>query len=556
MANAAQKGTLAPLVRCAIYTRKSTEEGLDQEFNSLMAQREAAEACIVSQRELGWKALPEPYDDGGFSGGNIDRPALKRLLADVTAKRVDCVVVYKVDRLSRSLLDFAGIIGLLDQHGVSFVSVTQQFNTHTSLGRLTLNILLSFAQFEREIISERTRDKMWAARRKGKWTGGYPVLGYEVDAVGGKLNVNQAEALQVRKIFRIFVSKGTLMETLSEMRRRGIGTKSWTTRKGSVHAGKPFNRHTLEYLLSNEIYIGKVRLKGELHHGEHSPIIDLPLWREVQERLKAAKRSRPDQAGQPQGALLRGLLFCEACGTPMVPACTTKKNRRHRYYTCLSAQKKGWKTCPSRALPARRIEDSVIERLGQLRPLGADPARCPDRRYLMENLVERVTLHGGTGQVRITLTQAARCRREESMTEVERRTIVFHLPSKKTPPPARRTKTRAGRLPRIARLMALAIRFDQLLRNGTVKDYADLARLGRVSRARITQIMNLLNLAPDIQEGLLFLEPVRSWRDALHERAVREVVKEISWERQRKIFAGLLSRQSGVERKSVEELER
>jgi site-specific DNA recombinase len=402
-----QTGSPTPLILCAIYTRKSTEEGLDQEFNSLMAQREAAEAYIASQREQGWKALPDAYDDGGFSGGNTDRPALKRLLADVKAKRVDCVVVYKVDRLSRSLLDFAGIIGLLDQHGVSFVSVTQQFNTHTSLGRLTLNILLSFAQFEREIISERTRDKVFAARRKGKWTGGYPVLGYDVAAAGGKLNLNQEEALQVRSIFRIFARTGTLIETLAEMRRRGIGTKSWTTRKGSIHAGKPFTRHTLEYLLSNEIYIGKVRLKGELHHGEHPPIIDAPLWREVQKRLTAGKRSQRDQPGQPHDAVLRGLLFCEACGTPMVPASTMKKNRRHRYYTCLSAQNKGWRTCPSRALPARRIEDAVIERLGPLRPLGADTAPIRDRRHLMESLVERVTYHGGTGQVRITFSKTA-----------------------------------------------------------------------------------------------------------------------------------------------------
>jgi site-specific DNA recombinase len=228
-----------------------------------------------------------------------------------------------------------------------------------------------------------------------------------VASVGGKLNLNQAEALQVRKIFRTFARMGTLIETLSEMRRLGIGTKSWTTRKGSVHAGKPFTRHTLEYMLSNEIYIGKVRLKGELHHREHPPIIDAPLWGEVQKRLKAGKRSKPDQPGQPQDALLRGLLFCEACGTPMVPASTMKKNRRHRYYTCLSAQKKGWKTCPSRALPARRIDDAVIERLGQIRPLGSDTARSRDRRYLMESLVERVTYHGGTGQVRITLSKAA-----------------------------------------------------------------------------------------------------------------------------------------------------
>jgi site-specific DNA recombinase len=248
---------------------------------------------------------------------------------------------------------------------------------------------------------------VFAARRKGKWTGGYPVLGYDVDAAGGKLNVNEAEALQVREIFRIFARTGTLIETLSEMRRRGIGTKSWTTRKGSVHVGKPLTRHTLEYLLSNEIYLGKVRLKGELHPGEHPSIIDAPLWREVQKRLKAGKRSKADQARQPQDAVLRGFLFCEACGTPMVPACTMNKSRRHRYYTCLSAQKKGWKTCPSRALPARRIEDSVIERLAQLRPSGADTNRSREGRHLMESLVERVTYHGGTGQVRILLTQAA-----------------------------------------------------------------------------------------------------------------------------------------------------
>ena len=183
-----------PVVRCGIYTRKSTEEGLEQEFNSLMAQRESAEAYILSQREQGWTVVPEQYDDGGFSGGNMDRPALKRLLADVEARKIDCVIVYKVDRLSRSLLDFATIVGVLDKHSATFVSVTQQFNTNSSLGRLTLNVLLSFAQFERELTRERTRDKVCAARRKGKWTGGYPVLGYDVAAGGGKLAVNEAEA--------------------------------------------------------------------------------------------------------------------------------------------------------------------------------------------------------------------------------------------------------------------------------------------------------------------------------------------------------------------------
>jgi site-specific DNA recombinase len=247
---------LPALVRCAIYTRKSTEEGLDQEFNSLMAQREAAEAYILSQRELGWKALAERYDDGGYSGGNMERPAVARLLADVKAKRVDCVIVYKVDRLSRSLLDFSSIIGILDKHNVTFVSVTQQFNTNTSLGRLTLNILLSFAQFEREIISERTRDKVFAARRKGKWTGGHPVLGYDLDIRGGKLLVNPTEAKQVQSIFRMFFKERTLLATLYEVERRGWKTKQWITRTGKTYGGKRFTRHTLEFLLSNPLVSG------------------------------------------------------------------------------------------------------------------------------------------------------------------------------------------------------------------------------------------------------------------------------------------------------------
>src|ERR1700688_3409340 len=221
-----------PIVRCAIYARKSTEEGLEQEFNSLHAQREAAEAYIVSQKHLGWTLVPTHYDDGGLSGGNLDRPALQQLLADIDARRVDAIVVYKVDRLSRSLLDFARLIDRFDQRSVSFVSVTQQFNTTTSLGRLTLNILLSFAQFEREIISERTSDKMSAARRKGKWVGGTPVLGYDIDPAGGRLIVNEKESRQVRDIFTLFVEHHSLLAVVEVLARRQWKTKSRTSQNG------------------------------------------------------------------------------------------------------------------------------------------------------------------------------------------------------------------------------------------------------------------------------------------------------------------------------------
>src|SRR5664279_1806722 len=237
--------TMPSRLRCAIYTRKLTEEGLDQEFNSLDAQREAAEAFIRSQRREGWVALPEFYDDGGFTGANMDRPALGRLLKDVEAGELDCVVVYKVDRLSRSLLDFTRMLSIFEEHKVSFVAVTQQFNTSTSLGRLTLNILLSFAQFERELIGERTRDKMSAARRKGKWIGGYPLLGYDVDPAGGRLLINKEEAERVRAIFALFEQHGSARLTLAEIERRGWRLKSWTRKTGQFRAGGEFAFHRL-----------------------------------------------------------------------------------------------------------------------------------------------------------------------------------------------------------------------------------------------------------------------------------------------------------------------
>src|SRR5580658_8418438 len=247
-----------PKVRCAIYTRKSTEEGLDQEFNSLDAQREAGEAFIKSQKHAGWTLVSKHYDDGGFTGGNLDRPALQQLLEDIEAHQVDCVVVYKVDRLSRSLLDFARLVDRFDQRAVSFVSVTQQFNTTTSLGRLTLNILLSFAQFEKEIIGERTRDKMSAARRKGKWVGGTPVLGYDVDPAGGRLIVNEKEARRVRDIFALFVQNHSLSVVVAELARRKWKTKSRTSQNGTAHVGRAFAKASLHRLLTNAIYAGKV----------------------------------------------------------------------------------------------------------------------------------------------------------------------------------------------------------------------------------------------------------------------------------------------------------
>ena len=357
------------VVRCAIYTRKSTEEGLQQEFNSLDAQREAAEAFIASQRHEGWTLIPASYDDGGFTGANMERPALKRLLADIEAEKVDCVVVYKVDRLSRSLLDFARMVAIFEKRGVSFVSVTQQFNTTASLGRLTLNILLSFAQFERELIAERTRDKMSAARRKGKWVGGSPVLGYDMAPGGGKLVINEDEARRVRAIYDLYLEHRTLIPTVREINRRGWTTKHWTTKNGREHRGKPFTKSGLFGLLTNVIYTGQVNHKGTFYPGEHPAIVDLAVWSKVDERLRHNGITGGKEVRNKYGALIRGLLYCDACGTPMLHTYTVKGARRYRYYVCLTAQQRGWDACPSKSLPAQRVEDSIVERI---RSLGSD----------------------------------------------------------------------------------------------------------------------------------------------------------------------------------------
>jgi site-specific DNA recombinase len=360
----------APRVRCAVYTRKSTEEGLDQEFNSLDAQREGAEAFVASQRHEGWVCLPDRYDDGGYTGGNTDRPALQRLLRDVEAGKVDCVVVYKVDRLSRSLLDFTRLMEAFDQQRVSFVSVTQQFNTATSMGRLVLNVLLSFAQFEREIIAERTRDKIAAMRRKGKWAGGLPPLGYDADPVTSKLVVNPDEAAKVRQIFGLYQEHGGLLPVVEELRARGWTNKRTSTRKGTERGGKPFTRTSLHRLLTNVAYVGRVRHRSETHPGEHPAIVDEKDFREVQARLCRNGKTGGAGARGRSGAVLQGLLRCAACDCAMTPTHTTKAGRKYRYYVCSAAQKSGRATCPSKSVPAGAVEKFVIDRI---RCVGRDP---------------------------------------------------------------------------------------------------------------------------------------------------------------------------------------
>jgi site-specific DNA recombinase len=350
-------------VRCAIYTRKSSEEGLDQEFNSLQAQREACEAFITSQRHEGWVCLGAGYDDGGFSGATMARPALQRPLADIAAGRVDTIVVYKIDRLTRSLADFAKIVEILDAKGASFVSITQQFNTTTSTGRLTLNVLLSFAQFEREVIGERIRDKIAASKQKGMWMGGVPPLGYRVQ--DRKLVIVDSEAEIVRSIFRRYAELGSVRLLKAELEAQGRKSKSWTSAAGRVIGGKPFSRGALYLILQNRIYRGEIVHQGQPHPGEHPPIIDQPLWNAVQLRLAGNTVERHSGTRTHQPSLLAGMLF-DAEGNRMTPTHAVKKDTRYRYYVSRPLiTKHQTERSTGLRIPAAEFEQLVTSRVRQ-----------------------------------------------------------------------------------------------------------------------------------------------------------------------------------------------
>ena len=346
-----------PKLRCAVYTRKSTDEGLDKEFNTLDAQREACEAYVASQRSEGWVLLHDHYDDGGFSGGTLERPALKRLLADIEEGRVDVVVVYKIDRLSRSLMDFAKLVEVFDRGGVTFVSVTQSFNTTTSMGRLTLNILLSFAQFEREVIGERIRDKFAASRKRGMWMGGNVPLGYRVE--NRKLLVHEPDAEIVRMIFRRFIETGSATVLAKAIRQEGLTKKS----------GKPIDKGFLYKLLNSRTYIGEVMHKGDVYPGEHQAIIDRATWEKVHRILVESPRKRAARTRASTPALLKGLIFGPT-GCAMTPTHTRRGDKLYRYYVSQAVLKHGRDACPVGRLSAAEVEGAVV---AQVRGLLREP---------------------------------------------------------------------------------------------------------------------------------------------------------------------------------------
>jgi site-specific DNA recombinase len=482
-------GSIKP-VRCAIYTRVSTDAGLEQDFNSLDAQHDAAQAYIRSQAHAGWTLLRTHYDDGGFSGGNTNRPALQRLLADVRAKKVDVILVYKVDRLTRSLADFAKLVELFDAHSVSFVSITQHFNTTTSMGRLTLNVLLSFAQFEREVTSERIRDKIAASKRKGLWVGGKVALGYTLK--DGKIVVVENDAERVRSIFRRYMEVGSLNHLMVDLRHRGIVTKVQPLKSGRSIGGIPFTRGPLSYLLHNRFYIGEVVYKGEVLPGPQPPILDRALFEAVQAKL-AEQRNNHVQTRLQSEAVLLGKIFDDR-GNRMSPSHSRKQGVRYRYYISLPLlhgrpQEPG---SISRA-PALEIETLVAGAVRRLIPVASDSANGD----LLNDYVARVEIRQDEVLVKIRQDDSdpRTVRIPWNKPPAKRRREVLLPSSGKTPDPR---PIRADARARLVAALARGRRWRDELVSGAVANVEQIATRERCSARRVNMTVTLAFLAPDL----------------------------------------------------------
>ncbi len=360
----------AKVVRAAIYCRKSTDENLHSDFNSLDAQREACQAYIASMKSEGWLALDQTYEDAAVSGGTVERPALQRLMDDIRHDRVDAVVVVKLDRMSRSLSQFLQLMEFFEAHKIAFCAVTQQINTASSAGRLLVNVLMSFAQFEREIGSERTREKVHAARKKGRYIGGHPPLGYDIDRVNHKLLVNQTEAEMVRELYRLYLDRRSLIEVVKDVNSRGWTRKSWQNAKGVYKNGRPFDKVYLQRLLINPLYIGKVTLGKAVYDGLQDAIVDEETFKQVRALLTANRNNQGNGSRVVHEAMLKGLLSCGHCGFAMAHSFAKKDSRLYRYYVCSTATKQGRDACPTPSMCAPDIEALVVD---QIRRLARDP---------------------------------------------------------------------------------------------------------------------------------------------------------------------------------------
>ena len=552
--------------RCAIYTRKSSDEGLDQAYNSLDAQRDACAAYITSQKHEGWTPLDARYDDGGFSGGSLERPALQALIADIANGAIDIIVVYKIDRLTRSLADFAKLTETLDKHGVSFVAVTQQFNTSTSMGRLTLNVLLSFAQFEREVAGERIRDKIAASKRRGMWMGGRPPIGYDVK--DRKLVVNEAEAETVRHIYRRYLELRSLNRLQTDLKQAGIRSKVHIGTDGRPFGGCVIGRGALGYILTGQVYRGLVLFKGELYPGEHLRIVPEDLFQEVQTALNAQGPGEAARAKRPSTSLLKGLVFDEA-GIPLQVSHTNKKGRKYRYYVSATKMRGPTQGGEGFRIPASDLEKVVVQSLARhlrdqhwldqtfkghvdvtrfqpLTSLASNLANIIEEELaqstgLIPTIIDRIVVAKKTIVIKvqparlvsILLGQASEAESSEQMIEIkvfgqfircgkEVRLVIGQDDSKD-----------AKVDNRLVRELVQARQWFDDLANRRVASIADLARISGVSAPYISKKISLAFLAPDITEMIVTgTQPMR----LTPEKLKRACPLPVSWDEQRALL--------------------
>ncbi len=519
-------------IRCAIYTRKSTSEGLNEDFTSLDNQRESAESYIQSQKNQGWIAISEQYNDGGFTGANIERPALQNLMEDIKLKKIDVVVVYKVDRLSRSLNDFVKLLQFFEENTVSFVSTTQHFNSQTSMGRLTLNILLSFAQFEREIISERTKDKMGAARKKGKWTGGLPPLGYDIDRENKKLVVNTKEAETIRAMFDLYIQEKSLRTVARLLNEKGFSTKA-RIYKGRPSGATQFKNTNIHWMIKNQVYAGKNAYQGQIYEAVHDAIVSNETFRKANEIMTANKRERGTSKNTKSIGLLNGLFRCKDCSVAMCHTYSKKGKFKYLYYVCLNAIKRGHKNCPTKSVSADKIEDAV---LAILRNLSQEPK-------LKEKVWNELALDEKVEVFKTVLKEADYSAKDAILGlvlqgEEERREFEIAIKDLKNIKAAKKEEVKNE--PKIRQSLALAHQIEELLDTGKINDLKQLTGHLNMSQARIHQLMAMTLLSPAIQEEILLGANDRL--SEIPEYKLREVTNEPDWQAQRNIWDKLLPR--------------
>ena len=555
-------------VRCAIYTRKSHEDGLEQEFNSLDAQYEAGENYVASQKFKGWEVLPERYDDGGFSGGNTSRPALQKLMDDVRSGKVDIVVVYKLDRLSRSLLDFMNLADFFEQHNVSFVSVTQDINTSTSAGRMMLNILMTFAQYEREVIAERIRDKIAGAKRRGKHCGGMPVLGYDTDKDTKKLVINETEAKLVKLIYDLYLQHASAKQVAIELNKRGHRTKSWITRKGKKRDGNVFTGQQVNSTLNNVLYVGKIRHRDKTYEGEHEAIIDKNTWNDVHQLLKGNLVARVSSKNATFSTF-KGLLRCGYCGGALGITYTQKKAKRYYYYICRKEEKHIDNCCPLVRIPCGDIEKVIIHELGRLfrtptmllNISNATPEletsqiaevfssidffwseMFPgEQTRLARLLVESVIVFRDKLHINIKKPGLEAMIREleidgdTDINNLDDELVTLTVPLKIKRQHGRKIiispKTDTQELDPLAKRLAQAHQWNNMLISGEVTSVKDLANRLNLDSAKVGHTIRMTTLAPELQHAILSGDcPV-----GLNTNTIRKAIPD-DWQEQMKIY--------------------